>query len=152
MVNHSSISLFLAVSSNPCERLNAFLSKLFHSFKVSTVTEIKVNDWKTDAVSKPLIGIFYYKSLLIVVLVTLHLFISLLELSLLIDSIFQCTWPVVLGCGQKNFQLVRRCHQVLSGFLAKGHLPRVSRQSHRSLMMIMKWSWVLCTDLLAFAL
>ena len=45
--------------------------------------------------------------------------------------------PVVhgaMGCGQKNFQLVWRCHQLLSGFLAKGHLPRVSRQSSRSLM------------------
>ena len=34
--------------------------------------------------------------------------------------------PVVhgaMGCGQKNFQLVWRCHQLLSGFLAKGHLP-----------------------------
>ena len=25
------------------------------------------------------------------------------------------------GCGQKNFQLVWQCHQLLSGFLAKGH-------------------------------
>ena len=47
-----------------------------------------------------------------------------------------------------------RCHQLLSGFLAEGHLPRVSRQSRRSLMIrvIMRWSWWLCTDLLAFAL
>ena len=46
--------------------------------------------------------------------------------------------------------LVWRCQR----FLAKGHLPRVSRQSRRSLMIrvIMKWSWELCTDLLAFAL
>ena len=59
-----------------------------------------------------------------------------------------------MGYGQKNFQLVWQCHQLLSGFLAKGHLPRVSRQSRRSLMIrvIMKWSWGLCTDLLAFAL
>ena len=32
----------------------------------------------------------------------------------------------------KNFQLVRRCHQLLSGFLAKGPLPRVPRQSSLS--------------------
>ena len=43
-----------------------------------------------------------------------------------------------------------QCHQLLSGFLAKGHLLRVSR---RSLMisMIIKWSRGLCTDL-AFSL
>ena len=48
-----------------------------------------------------------------------------------------------MGRGQKNFHLVWRCHQLLSGFLAKGHLTRVSRQSRRSLMIrvIMKWSW-----------
>ena len=47
---------------------------------------------------------------------------------------------------KKNFQFVWRCHQLVSGFLAKGHLPRVSRQSRRSLMIrvIMK-SWGLCT-------
>ena len=54
----------------------------------------------------------------------------------------------------KKTLLVWRCHQLLSAFLAKGHLPRVSHQSRQSLMirMIMKWSWGLCTDLLAFAL
>ena len=50
-----------------------------------------------------------------------------------------------IGCVQKSFMLVWRCHQLPSGFLAKGHLQRVSRQSRRSLMirMIMKWtkSW-----------
>ena len=51
-----------------------------------------------------------------------------------------------MGCNQKNFKLVWQCHQFLSGFLAKGHLPRVSRQSRRSLM---KWTRRLCTDLLA---
>ena len=56
-----------------------------------------------------------------------------------------CLKPVVhgtMGCGQKSFKLVWRCHQLLSGFLVKGQLPRVSQQSHRSLMikMIMKWS------------
>ena len=58
------------------------------------------------------------------------------------------------GCGQKSCKIMWRCYQLLSGFLAKGHLPRMSRQSRRSLMirMIMKWSWGLCTDLLAFAL
>ena len=55
-----------------------------------------------------------------------------------------------MGCGQKNFQLVWWCHQLLSGFLAKGHLLRVSRQS-LIIRVIMK-SWGLCTDLLPFAL
>ena len=40
----------------------------------------------------------------------------------------------VMACGQKSFKLVWRCHQLLSGFLAKYHLPRVSRLSRRSLM------------------
>ena len=58
------------------------------------------------------------------------------------------------AAAKKSFKLVWRCHQVLSGFLAKSHLPRVSCQSRRSLMIrvAMKWSWRLCTDLLAFAL
>ena len=61
---------------------------------------------------------------------------------LLISSQF----PVVhwaMGCGQKNFKLVWRCHQLLSGFIAKDHLPRVSRQSRRLIMIrvIIKWSW-----------
>jgi hypothetical protein len=65
--------------------------------------------------------------------------------------------PVVHGameCGQNRFKLVWLFHQLMSGFLAKGHLSRVSRESRRSLMIrvIMKWSWGLCTDLLAFAL
>ena len=34
-----------------------------------------------------------------------------------------------MGCGQKSFKLVWWCHQLLSGLLADGHLPRVSRQS-----------------------
>ena len=45
-------------------------------------------------------------------------------------------YPVVQGalsCSQKSFKLVWRCNQPLSGFLAKGHLPRPSRQSGRSL-------------------
>ena len=33
-----------------------------------------------------------------------------------------------MGCSQKNF-IVWRCHRLLSGFLAKDHLPRVSCQS-----------------------
>ena len=33
------------------------------------------------------------------------------------------------SCSQKSFTLVSRCHQLLSGILAEGHLPRVSRQS-----------------------
>ena len=39
-----------------------------------------------------------------------------------------------IGCGQKSFKLLWRCQQLLSGFLAKGHLPRLSLQSRRSLM------------------
>ena len=63
--------------------------------------------------------------------------------------------PVVhgaMGCRQKNLKLVWRCHQLLSGFLAKGHLPRVLQESCRSLMIrvLMKWSWGLCTDLWPF--
>ena len=34
-----------------------------------------------------------------------------------------------MGCGQKVFM---RYHQLMSGFLAKCHLPRVSRQSSLS--------------------
>ena len=43
----------------------------------------------------------------------------------------------------KKTLLVWRYHQLLCGFLAKGHVPRVSRKSRRSLMIrvIMKWSW-----------
>ena len=36
------------------------------------------------------------------------------------------------GCGQKGFKLVWRGHQLLSGFLTRGYLPRVLRQSHLS--------------------
>ena len=47
------------------------------------------------------------------------------------------------AAAKKNFQLVWRYHQLVSGFLAKGHLPRVSHQSHQSLMIrvIMRRSW-----------
>ena len=34
-----------------------------------------------------------------------------------------------MGCGQKIIKIVCRCHQLLSRFLANGHLPRVSCQS-----------------------
>ena len=37
-----------------------------------------------------------------------------------------------MGCGQRGFEAVWRCHQLLHGFLAKGHLSRVSRQSRLS--------------------
>ena len=33
-----------------------------------------------------------------------------------------------MGCDQKSFKLVWWCHQLLSRFLTKGHLPRVSPQ------------------------
>ena len=39
-----------------------------------------------------------------------------------------------MDCGQNSFKLVWRCYQIQSGFLANGHLSRVSRQSSRSLM------------------
>ena len=39
-----------------------------------------------------------------------------------------------IGRDQKSFKLVWWCHQLLSGFLGKGNLPPVSRQSSRSLM------------------
>ena len=55
------------------------------------------------------------------------------SLSLVSLSIPYCPWSHG-GCGQKSFKPVWRCHQLLSGFLAKGHLPRMSRQSRRSLM------------------
>ena len=45
--------------------------------------------------------------------------------------------PIVLramGYSQKNFKLVWWCHQLLTTFLAKGHLLQLSRQSCRSLM------------------
>ena len=38
----------------------------------------------------------------------------------------------VMGCGQNSFMLMWRSHQLLSEFLAKGHLPRMSRRSHLS--------------------
>ena len=34
-----------------------------------------------------------------------------------------------MGCGLKSFMLIRRCHQLRSGFLANGHLPREICQS-----------------------
>ena len=39
-----------------------------------------------------------------------------------------------MGCSQKSFKPVWRCHQFLSGFIGKGYLPRVSRQSRRTLL------------------
>ena len=36
----------------------------------------------------------------------------------------------VMGCGQKSFKLVWQYHQLLSEFLPKGHLPRMSLQSY----------------------
>ena len=38
----------------------------------------------------------------------------------------------VMGCDQKSFKIVWRCHQLLSRFLAKGHLLQASRQSRLS--------------------
>ena len=34
-----------------------------------------------------------------------------------------------MGCCQKSFKLVWWCHQLLSGFLSKGHLLQISRLS-----------------------
>ena len=43
------------------------------------------------------------------------------------------------GLWLKNIKLVWWCHQLLSGFLVKGHLPRVSDRSLK-IRVIMKWS------------
>ena len=73
-----------------------------------------------------------------------------------IESLFrrQPAFLGAMGCGQRIFKLVWRCYQPLSGFLTKDHLPWVSRQSRRSLMIrvIMKSSRGLCTDLPEFPL
>jgi hypothetical protein len=37
-----------------------------------------------------------------------------------------------MDCDQKIFKLVWRCHHLLSGFISRGHLPWVSRQSRLS--------------------
>ena len=37
-----------------------------------------------------------------------------------------------MGCGQKSLKVVWQCYKLLYGYLAKGHLPRVSRLSHLS--------------------
>jgi hypothetical protein len=55
---------------------------------------------------------------------------------------------------KQNFKLVGRCHHLLSGSQAKGHLPQVSRQSllsanDKSDNGMMQG---LCTDLLTFVL
>ena len=42
-----------------------------------------------------------------------------------------CTWSHGLQ-PKKNFKLAWRCYQLLSGFLAKGHFLRVSRESSLS--------------------
>ena len=65
--------------------------------------------------------------------------------------------PVVrgaMGCGLRKFHFSVAVPSVSFGFLAIRQLPRVSLESHFSLMnwMIMRWYQGLCTDLLAFAL
>ena len=59
-----------------------------------------------------------------------------------------------MKCGQKTLMLVWGCHQLLSEFLAKGHLPRVSRQSRLSANVKGDNELILGldTDLLEFAL
>ena len=45
---------------------------------------------------------------------------------------FNLAYPVVhtaMICDQESFKLVWQCYQLLSGFLAKGHFSRASRQS-----------------------
>jgi hypothetical protein len=37
-----------------------------------------------------------------------------------------------MGCGHKSLMLVWQCHQLLPEFVAKGHLSRMSCQSHLS--------------------
>ena len=43
-------------------------------------------------------------------------------------------YPWSHDCGEKIYKLMWWFYQLLSGFLAKGQLPRVSRLSHGSLM------------------
>ena len=38
----------------------------------------------------------------------------------------------IMGCEKKSI-LGQRCHQLLYGFLANDHLPRMSSQSHRQI-------------------
>ena len=54
----------------------------------------------------------------------------------------------------KIFKLVWRCQQILSGFVANGHLYRVSRQSRLSVNDKDDYEIIsgLCTDLLEFTL
>ena len=58
-----------------------------------------------------------------------------------------------MGCAQKSFKPMWRCHQLVSGFLANGHLPRVLCQSlsanNRGNNEMISG---LCSDLLEFAL
>ena len=52
--------------------------------------------------------------------------------------------PVMHGytghCQKQSLMLLWLCHQILSGYLANGHLPRVSRQSPLSASYEWKWS------------
>ena len=59
-----------------------------------------------------------------------------------------------MGCSQKSFKPVGRFHQLLFGFLAKGHMPQVSRQSRLSAndKDDNKLYRELCSDLVAFTL
>ena len=83
------------------------------------------------------------------------LFFSMLYSIYLLYLLLIPALPGVMGCGQKSFKLVWWWYHLLSTFLFKGHLPRVSRQSRRSLMIrvIMKCPRKLCTtSLLVIAL
>ena len=55
------------------------------------------------------------------------------------------------AAAKKSFKLVWRCHQLLSAFLTKAHLPRMSHQSPNDKVIITCYRG-LCTDLLAFTL
>ena len=55
---------------------------------------------------------------------------------------FDCC-PRSHGLRKKSFNLVWQCHQLLSVFLAKGHLPRVSLRSRGSLRVILKINYLL---------
>ena len=59
-----------------------------------------------------------------------------------------------MSCGQKSIKLVWRYYQLLYGFLVKGHLPRVSRQSRLSAndRVMLRWYLALYTDLVALTL
>ena len=62
---------------------------------------------------------------IIVIDILLSIFFKLNSIVKLVD----CRFPWSHGQQSKQLYASMACHQLLSGFLANGHLPRVSRQS-----------------------